>query len=76
MNGLSNPAYYHTFRHLTETKTLVQIASNVFTNKHWLLFVFQAPKDEEIDIDLNDPEVMKAASKIQASFRAQFGKKK
>ncbi|XP_043196993.1 uncharacterized protein LOC122367710 [Amphibalanus amphitrite] len=35
-----------------------------------------APKDEEIDIDLNDPEVMKAASKIQASFRAQFGKKK
>lgn len=36
----------------------------------------EAPKDEEIDIDLNDPEVMKAASKIQASFRAQFGKKK
>ncbi|XP_037072663.1 uncharacterized protein LOC119093760 isoform X2 [Pollicipes pollicipes] len=34
------------------------------------------PKEEEIDIDLNDPEVMKAASKIQASFRAQFGKKK
>lgn len=36
-----------------------------------------APKEEEeIDIDLNDPEVMKAASKIQATFRAQFGKKK
>jgi len=27
------------------------------------------PEEEEIDIDLNDPEVEKAATKIQATFR-------
>ncbi|XP_069115705.1 neurofilament heavy polypeptide-like [Argopecten irradians] len=38
------------------------------------------PKEEEIDIDLNDPEVEKAAAKIQATFKGlksrKFGKPK
>ena len=34
-------------------------------------------QEEEIDIDLNDPEVEAAAAKIQAKFRGRqmFGKK-
>ena len=34
-------------------------------------------QEEEIDIDLNDPEVEAAAAKIQAKFRGKkmFGKK-
>ena len=35
-----------------------------------------AQPEEEVDIDLNDPEVAKAASKIQGVFRGKFGRKK
>ena len=36
----------------------------------------QEPKqEEEVDIDLNDPEVDKAASKIQAGFRGHQARK-
>lgn len=34
-----------------------------------ILFLFQAEEEEELDIDLTDPELNKAATKIQASFR-------
>lgn len=37
--------------------------------------VKEAPLEEEIDIDLNDPEVHKAASAIQMSFRAHMARK-
>ncbi len=33
-------------------------------------------EEEEIDIDLKDPEVAAASSKIQAAFRARKGPKK
>lgn len=33
-----------------------------------VMFLFQA-EEEELDIDLGDPELNKAATKIQASFR-------
>lgn len=32
-------------------------------------------KEEEVDIDLNDPEVEKAATKIQAGFRGHQTRK-
>ena len=36
----------------------------------------EEPKqEEEVDIDLNDPEVDKAASKIQAGFRGHQARK-
>lgn len=34
-----------------------------------------AGQEEEIDIDLNDPEVAAAANKIQAKFRGKLGRK-
>ena len=34
-----------------------------------------AKPEEEVDIDLNDPEVDKAASKIQAGFRGHQARK-
>ena len=35
----------------------------------------EAKQEEEVDIDLNDPEVDKAASKIQAGFRGHQARK-
>ena len=35
----------------------------------------QAPEEEVIDIDLNDPEVEKAATKIQAGFKGFMARK-
>ena len=37
--------------------------------------VVQQPQEEVIDIDLNDPEVEKAALKIQASFKGYHTRK-
>ena len=37
--------------------------------------VVQQPQEEVIDIDLNDPEVEKAAVKIQASFKGYHTRK-
>ena len=37
--------------------------------------VVQKPQEEEIDIDLNDPEVEKAAVKIQATFKGYHTRK-
>jgi len=33
------------------------------------------PQEEEVDIDLTDPEVQAAASMIQAKFKGRFGRK-
>lgn len=40
------------------------------TNNDWYIFFFFLQVDDELaDIDLNDPDLNKAATKIQASFR-------
>ena len=35
----------------------------------------EQPAEEEVDIDLNDPEVAAAATKIQAGFRGHMTRK-
>lgn len=68
-----------TFRgHRVRKDDVVQQREEELNEQMEKLHTAAAPskEEEEIDIDLNDPEVKKAASKIQASFRAQFGKKK
>ena len=43
---------------------------------HIFVYVQAEPKEEVIDIDLTDPEVEKAAVKIQAGFKGYKARKK
>lgn len=53
--------------------------SRCFINKESVLQIFNfkmlQENDEELDIDLSDPDLNKAAVKIQASFRGHLVRK-